>query len=547
MAGRLPFDLIVPVTQVEPMHRMRRSLLLLAFIAAPLAAQTRPETRSEASVLAAAATISEADYYRRILVLADDSMGGRGTPSRGLETAAAYIASEFRRFGLRPGGDSGTFFQRYRIERAAPDSTSYAMVVGGGIHSHWMAGVDMIQVNGPADGRPISGPVVLMIGLPTDSARPFGDVPLNGAIVVQVVGWQAWVRSGPDQLLARAAAAGAKGWILVPDMSAAAIGQFFRSRMRPPLRVASGGDQNALPAVVLRDSAAVALLQAAGAPLASQRTPGTAFSVRPLPGFTATMELRRTLLEATSAPNVIGVLEGSDPQLRSEYVFFTSHMDAVGVPGVGLDCRGAGADSICNGADDDASGTSGILELAEAYATLNPRPRRSLVFMTVSGEERGLWGSDYYAEHPTLPLANTVADLNIDMIGRYYNNQPGWRDTIVVIGKEHSSLGAVANAVTQWHPELHMRLIDDLWPQERFYYRSDHYNFARKGVPILFFFNGVHPDYHRVSDSPDRIDAEKAARIVNMVFYIGLDVANATERPQWNPESRRRIVEAGAP
>jgi len=228
-------------------------------------------------------------------------------------------------------------------------------------------------------------------------------------------------------------------------------------------------------------------------------------------------------------------------------VFLTAHMDHVGIAGAGNGCTARGADSICNGADDDASGTTGILEAAEAFATLNPRPRRSIVFMTVSGEERGLWGSTYYSEHPTLPLDSTVADLNMDMIGRYYNNQIGWRDTIVVIGKEHSSLGAVANAVTQRHPELHMQLIDDIWPQERFYYRSDHYNFARKGVPVLFFFNGVHPDYHQASDSPDRIDAEKAARIVQMVFYIGLDVANATERPQWNAESRRRILEAATP
>jgi Zn-dependent M28 family amino/carboxypeptidase len=142
-------------------------------------------------------------------------------------------------------------------------------------------------------------------------------------------------------------------------------------------------------------------------------------------------------------------------------------------------------------------------------------------------------------DHPAVPLAATVADLNMDMIGR------NWRDTISVIGKEHSSLGAVANRVTQEHPELNMRLVDDLWPNENFYRRSDHFNFARKGVPILFFFNGTHPQYHRPSDEPALIDAEKAARIVRMVFYIGMDVANTAERPQWNPDSRRQIVETG--
>jgi hypothetical protein len=529
------------------MHRMPRSLVLLAVTATPLVAQMRPETHSAAAIAAAVGTITEADYRRRINALADDSMGGRGTPSPGLEVAASYIASEFRRLGLRPGGDSGTFIQRYRIERAALDSASYGMVTGAGVHSHWTAGVDMVQASGPAAGRPIGGPVVLVVGMPTDSVRPFGDVSLNGAVVLHVVPWIPFIRSNLDRLLGQARAAGAKGWIVVSDLSPQAITQFFRSRMRPQLQVVSGQDQEELPAILVRDSAAVEVLQAAGAPLASLRAPGAPFSVRPLSGFTATLELRRRVVEATSAPNVIGILEGSDPPLRGEYVFLTAHMDHVGVAGAGNGCQARGADSICNGADDDASGTTGILELAEAYAMLTPRPRRSLVFMTVSGEERGLWGSNYYAEHPTLPLAGTVADINLDMIGRYYNNQPGWRDTIVVIGKEHSTLGAVANGVVQRHPELRMQLIDDLWPQERFYFRSDHYNFARKGVPILFFFNGVHPDYHQVSDSPDKIDAEKAARIVQMIFYIGLDVANTTERPQWNPESRRQIVEAGTP
>jgi Zn-dependent M28 family amino/carboxypeptidase len=134
----------------------------------------------------------------------------------------------------------------------------------------------------------------------------------------------------------------------------------------------------------------------------------------------------------------------------------------------------------------------------------------------------------------------------MDMIGRYYDNRPGWRDTIVVIGKEHSTLGEVANRVTREHRELGMQLIDDIWPSENFYRRSDHINFARKGVPILFFFNGTHPDYHRPTDSVDRIDAEKAARIVRMVFYIGLDVANATGRPVWDAAARQRVVGAGS-
>jgi Zn-dependent M28 family amino/carboxypeptidase len=129
-----------------------------------------------------------------------------------------------------------------------------------------------------------------------------------------------------------------------------------------------------------------------------------------------------------------------------------------------------------------------------------------------------------------------VANLNMDMIGR------NWRDTIVAIGREHSDLGATLDRVVQAHPELDMRAIDDLWPGESFYTRSDHYNFARRGVPVLFFFNGTHKDYHQASDTPDKIDAEKEARILRLVYYLGHEIGNAPGRPRWNAESYRKIT-----
>jgi hypothetical protein len=194
-------------------------------------------------------------------------------------------------------------------------------------------------------------------------------------------------------------------------------------------------------------------------------------------------------------------------------------------------------DSINNGADDDASGTVGVIELAEAFSRPGARPKRSIIFLTVSGEEKGLWGSKYFSDHPPVPIGQIVANINIDMIGR------NWPDTIVAIGKEHSDLGATLNRVNAAHRELGMTAIDDRWPEERFYFRSDHYNFARKGVPILFFFNGVHEDYHEVTDSPEKINSDKEARILRLLFYLGQEVGNSPKRPQWKPESYQEIVE----
>ena len=238
--------------------------------------------------------------------------------------------------------------------------------------------------------------------------------------------------------------------------------------------------------------------------------------------------------EEGDAPNVVAVLEGSDPTLRDEYVVYSAHMDHVGVR-----TPDEAGDSIWNGADDNASGTTAVLEVAEAMAALPEAPRRSIMFVLVSGEERGLWGSANFADNPPVPAERMVANLNADMVGR------NWPDTIVAIGKEHSDLGETLERVNALHPELGMTAIDDLWPEENFYRRSDHYNFARKGVPILFFFNGTHEDYHGRDDEVDRIDNDKAARIARLLFYLGYEVAEADARPQWNPDSYAEIVEGG--
>jgi Peptidase family M28 len=222
------------------------------------------------------------------------------------------------------------------------------------------------------------------------------------------------------------------------------------------------------------------------------------------------------------APNVVGILRGSDPALRDTYVVYSAHMDHVGV---GL--PDATGDSIYNGADDDASGTAAVMAIAEAFASLPRPPLRSVVFLTVSGEEEGLWGSTAFVRSGPFPVASLVADLNLDMISR---NEP---DRVVVIGLRYSDLGDRVEGVAATHPELGLSVIDDPWPDERFFFRSDHYNFARAGVPALFFFAGVHEDYHRPSDEADRIDAGKAARVARLAFRTGLGVAESRNPPAW--------------
>ena len=500
---------------------MRHASCVLSLILLPglLAAQ------SPATVQRAVQSITPDDIRRRIGIIADDSMRGRDTPSPELEKVAAYIASEFRRVGLKPGGDNGTFLQRYSLDRVqfVPES-SVAFVHGGGDAS-LVYGRDFVFSDHMFESGDYAGELVLLTGAMSGGTQ-LDTAALAGKMVVVT----ARVRNRTDrQRLLSWHPAGLIGLSSAPDsLWTMAVERSNRAQLRDPSRKVGSSlvltvRSAALASVLTNlgvDSTAVQQAAQSGAPLTARSLGGAQFHLHG----------RIRAIERNSAPNVVGILEGSDPRLKREYVVLSAHMDHVGVG------RPVNGDSIYNGADDDASGTVSVVEAAEAFAQLQPRPKRSIIFLTVSGEEKGLWGSAYFADHPAVPIGDIVADLNTDMVGR------NWKDTIVVIGKEHSDLGATLNRVAAEHPELRMQPIDDIWPQESFYTRSDHYNFARKGVPILFFFNGTHADYHRPSDSVDKIDAEKESRIVKLVFYLALEVANAAERPKWNPDSYARIV-----
>jgi len=500
------------------------SLLILGVTASALA--------QSADLKAAAASITPADVTRRIHIIADDSMGGRDTPSPGLEKTAQYVADEFKRFGLKPAGDQGTWFQRYTISRRKIDPAgSHVGLMGEGMHAHADLTRDARFVFGSVPDQEVHAPAFLLGG--PLSAETVQGLDLKGKAVLAVIDYSKPLAPGQLQTLGSVLERGAAGVLIISNRDSATFAQ--RVANQAQVRVGVEGAAMGAPVVEAHERALGAALKTAGVNLDQVRG-AEAMVARDIPGLTVGFGLKDQVLESATAPNTIGMIEGSDPVLKREYVVFSAHMDHVGMsPASG--CQPKGGDAICNGADDDASGTVGIIELAEAYARKGARPRRSLLFMTVSGEEKGLWGSQYFSEHPTVPVEQLVANINMDMIGR------NWPDTIVAIGKEHSDLGATLEQVVSRHPELRMAAIDDRWPEENFYFRSDHFNFARKGVPILFFFNGVHPDYHQVSDSPDKIDSEKLSRIAQLVFYLGQDIANAPARPKWNPESYNRIVE----
>ena len=236
-------------------------------------------------------------------------------------------------------------------------------------------------------------------------------------------------------------------------------------------------------------------------------------------------------LKPTDSKNVLAYLEGSDPKLKNELIVISSHYDHVGVDENG---------DVFNGADDDGSGTTGVLEIAEAFVKAKKAgkgPRRSILFLNVVGEEKGLLGSQWYSDNPVFPLANTVTNLNIDMIGRVGFEYKGKADSanyVYVIGSDKlsSTLKEISEKANKTYTNLTLDYkYDDPNDTERIYYRSDHYNFAKHGIPIIFYFNGIHEDYHKVTDEVKKINFGALAKRAQLVFHTAWEIANRDEKP----------------
>ncbi len=503
------------------MTRHLAVLLFASLVGQPLEAQA-PGPLDEA-----VETITPADIRTRIEILANDSMLGRDTPSPGLERAAAYVIAEFHRLGLRPAGDGGAYVQRFGLSRWTVDTAASSLEVSArGARATMAFSGDVRVIGGEVSGQQIAGSAILVAG----PLRPAltRDPRLRDRIVLLTPDF---ARPLPADLGDRIdeIATAARAVIILSNRDSTTFSRRIDTSLEPRLTPDYRDAEGEAPVVEVRESALGSVATVAALDLALLRALDSTV-VRDLPDLRVDLRIARHYLQRATAPNLVAVLEGRDPRRRGEYVAISAHLDHVGV-------RPGRADSIFNGADDNASGVAGLLELAEAFSRREARPARSLLFLVPSGEEKGLWGSAYWVRHPTVQLGEVVADLNMDLIGR------NWVDSVIVTGPEMSTLGETLQRVTARHPELRMAPVADRWPEERIFYRSDHYNLALAGVPVLFFTSGTHTDYHQPSDVVDRIDTEKASRLVRYIFYIGAAVANEPERPRWNPGSHARLLE----
>jgi hypothetical protein len=481
-------------------------------------------TNPDVAAVKYASTITSDELREIVYFLASDSCAGRETGQQGQKVAAGYIARHFKQLGLAPVVN-GSYFQPFPIEanpktalvikhknkKEESDGIFYlngfktgsiliqdAVFAGYGIHSQALNSYDGIQVKNKAvflmDGEPVKNGESLAVPGEKNSEwsvnfrKKVSTAEKMGASVV---------------------------FIIIPDYQ-------FKSSVEDKADIAAEYDMdqyfnpNHIPYFFISESVAKKWLNFDGN--FNDESP------KQFSNLQLILDIKTTR-DTLSGENVLGYIEGTD--LKHEIVVITAHYDHLGIHN----------GKTYYGADDDASGTAAILEIAEAFSEACKHgysPRRSVLIMPVSGEEKGLLGSAYYTNNPIFPLQNTIANLNIDMIGRVDANHTGNFNYVYLIGSDKLStdLHVISENANLTYTKLELDYTyNDTNDPNMFYYRSDHYNFAKNNIPVIFYFTGVHEDYHKPTDTPDKLDYKKIEKISQLVFYTAWDLANRDNRP----------------
>ena len=476
----------------------------------------------ESATVRAAATIHPDDIRRHIVFLASDELAGRDTPSPGLEAAASYLVEFLEEAGLEPAGDDGTFIQRFPFTRTA-------MITAARQVNYQLAGstreLQYARDYYVIPGQQSAVDAEVVFGGPAGQPSAGVAEVAAGKVVFFTTEGNPIVGTGEELISAfqTAAQGRASAVVLLLDET-----QARDSIMDMASGLQGAGLVTPLPIVALSSESGATLFEEAGLDLPTLRE-SPPVNALPLNGVTMNVSAPFEVSEHTP-PNVVGVLRGSDPELQDEYIVYSAHFDHVGV---GIPDESG--DSIYNGADDDASGTAVLLEAAAAFAALSVPPARSVIFLAVSGEEKGLLGSQYFSENPTVPIDGIVMNINLDMVGR---NHP---DTVIGVGRQYTNLGPLTDRVLEEHPDLGFIVIEDPKPEEQAFFRSDHLHFVNKDIPAIFFTTWDHEDYHKPSDEVGLIDMEKAARVGRMVFHVGALIAGGTVDPEWTQDGLAEV------
>ena len=563
------------------MKRNVIGLLLLAafvfqsvgFAQAPAALAAKPAAQPHALKISSAERkfaegVTAEQLKEYLYFVASDEMEGRDTPSRGLDTVAKFIALNLTKWGFKPAGDDGTFFQKIALHRDTVDSGATSVSVGGQTFSY---GDDVARASGSGA---ISAPIVYVGNgwmVKSKNLNPYAGIDVKGKLVAVLSEGplsQRGLVPAPAALMpgdtpnntrgtdwadpiTYARANGAAGVVILPSKFltenwSAITSNFGRSRVvvdkftQPTNAANPGAGMSILFASPKMTNALFA--GEAGNPLAGAKN---SFDLSPSKVFNFTIA---TKPEQLWTRNVVALWEGRDPTLKSEMVAIGAHYDHIGIS-----TNPNATDKINNGADDDGSGTVSVLSIAEALAHTKERPKRSVLFVWHCGEEKGLWGSQYFNSYPTVDIKKVTAQLNIDMIGR--SKKPGYmapcdtnpgprgpcnatlsgENQVYVIGKDmmSSTLGDIVSGVNSGYLNMdYDTRYDDPKDTNRFFFRSDHYNYAKNGIPIAFWFDGEHEDYHQPGDEPQKIDYVKMEKIARTIAITLWKLTDLKERPK---------------
>jgi len=506
-------------------------------------------------LLAAAPAADRAtSWWSDVETLAADDMEGRAAGSEGYRRASDLVARRFREAGLEPAGENGGWFQAVTLEERTilAEGTSAALATGGDSVPLAIPGDIFFRISGaPPPGR-IDSPLVFVgygLHLPEAGHDDFAGIDLRGKIAVAMAGGPAGLpgalkshaRAERARLLAER---GAVGLILLgtrasseqPWPAMTRLGQV--PGMYPALAEARAIGSDFLTAY-FNPASAGRLFEGSGHDHAELAA--AADASRPLPGFALRVRLAAriaTLSRTVATRNVVARLPGRDPRLAAEHVVLTAHLDGLGIG------RPANGDSIYNGALDNAAGVAALLDIAGEYRRQRARPRRSILFVALSGEEKGLLGSRWFARRPTVPRASIVANFNYDMAVPLFP-----LTSVTVLGAEESSLGADARAVGTI---MGLPLAPDPFPERNSFVRSDQYSFIEAGIPAVAFKFGFRAGtaeaeterawratrYHGPSDDAgQKVFAADEIRLHDFIAALALRIADAEARPRWNEDS----------
>ncbi|MCB0755042.1 MAG: M28 family peptidase [Flavobacteriales bacterium] len=484
-------------------------------------------------------TITAKDLRARLEIIASDDFEGRETGQEGQKKAAKYIEERFQEFGYKPIPALGGYQQEFKLQLTYPDTVK--LIVGKdtvkflkdmyyfpGFGDMLLKAEDLLYLGYGIDdekysdyeGQQVEGKVLLISGGEPTTKKGVSHLTENNEKSEWTVEWTKKIE------LARAK--NAKALLVIDDNFSTSVTQFGRYIKRPNLELGDEPtEKDGIPLIYISAKMANRIMKGAGVKGGHKKLEKT-INRKGVPigkelNVPVTIEVKKNREELTSE-NVLAYLPGTEKP--NEMLVITSHYDHLGKKG----------DKIYNGADDDGSGTTTVLELAEAFSIAAKEgngPKRSILFMTVSGEEKGLLGSEFYTDNPVFPLENTVANLNIDMVGRIDENHAPDSNYVYIIGSDKLSteLHQLSEGVNSTYSGIDFDYTyNDENDPNRFYYRSDHYNFAKNQIPVIFYFTGVHEDYHQPTDTVDKIMFQKTEKIAKLVFHTAWEIANREKR-----------------